>query len=65
MRLKRSIGEKRREAQMSEQNENVFVYLLSLSWVRKMLREKVLTPEQADRLNKKNAKDLNCRAMAL
>ena len=50
---------------MSEQDEKVFVYLLSLSWVRKMLREKVLTPEQADRLNKKNAKDMNCRAMAL
>lgn len=50
---------------MSEQDENVFVYLLSLSWVRKMLREKVLTPEQADRLNNKNAKDMNCRAMAL
>lgn len=50
---------------MSEQNENAFVYLLSLSWVRKMLKEKVLTPEQADRLNRKNAKDLNCRAMAL
>lgn len=50
---------------MSEQDENVFVYLLSLSWVRKMLREKVLTPEQADRLNKKNAKDMNCRAIEL
>ena len=50
---------------MSEQDEKVFVYLLSLSWVRKMLREQVLTPEQADRLNKKNAKDMNCRAMAL
>ena len=35
---------------MTEQNENVFVYLLSLSWIRKMLKDKVLTPEQADRL---------------
>lgn len=50
---------------MTEQNENVFVYLLSLSWIRKMLKDKVLTPEQADRLNRKNAKDLNCSVVAL
>ena len=41
---------------MSEQDENVFVYLLSLSWVRKMLREKVLTPEQADRFFARNSR---------